>query len=805
MATLTDSAAPAAASPPPSDRAVARPSRLRKVLLAVGLLFIVVMAWPAFRRSQAAYYIAQAREEMTKSEFTKALDAIGKAERAAPQSAEVQFLQAVLHRRTGQLNLVDAELRRAEQLGWPKADIDRQQLLLSAQVGRVDEVEDDLRGMLAAEDLDDLTALQVYEALSHGFWMNHRINDTLQVLEFWIKWRPQDVEPRLLRADVYNEFSDPVSAEREYTQILEFAPNHLLAREMLGKLLLSRGQVEAATEHFKFCVANGGETENVKSGLAECEFRSGRADEAAEWIQKIDFTGMDVERKAKIWKLQADIQRFQGDNKAASETLEKAIAIWPHDSGILQSLGQCYAALGEREKAEKHLERSKVITKRAEQYFELKRTVVRRPNDADLRFQIGSILVEQELPEEAANWWRSAVRCDWSHQPSHEALADYYQRLGREELESRFRISARAAIGATFQRAWLAVSRTDLERARELDKLLEKYPEVAPQHELLQTAFLVKAGKYDEAQPRLAKLLPSPVLRSFALTLEAEMLIAKGQVRDAEARLKEALQLDPNNLHAHRTMAVIYYDLGAIEQCESHLLQVAAGDPNDYRALRLLGLMSKDFENYADAVPRYQECLLRNPPKEVREEVIMEAADCLMRQRSYDEALAALDDATPSPERETARAECLYNQGKAAEAVKMLDEVLAEKPDLFTALALRGDASLVAGKVDEAAGFLKRAIEAQPFDHTTHFKLAQAYARGGKDELSEASRKRSEELKELRKQFAKLHEDAAAKPYDVEVRRQLAKTAELLGRPDLAVVWTKAADALVEKPKTDAP
>ena len=31
------------------------------------------------------------------------------------------------------------------------------------------------------------------------------------------------------------------------------------------------------------------------------------------------------------------------------------------------------------------------------------------------------------------------------------------------------------------------------------------------------------------------------------------------------------------------------------------------------------------------------------------------------------------------------------------------------------------------------------------------------------------------------------------------------KTAELLGRPDLAVVWTKAADALVEKPKTDAP
>ncbi|MEC8506772.1 MAG: hypothetical protein VXZ53_07320, partial [Planctomycetota bacterium] len=69
------------------------------------------------------------------------------------------------------------------------------------------------------------------------------------------------------------------------------------------------------------------------------------------------------------------------------------------------------------------------------------------------------------------------------------------------------------------------------------------------------------------------------------------------------------------------------------------------------------------------------------------------------------------------------------------------------------------------------------------------FKLAQVYQAQGNSELAKASLERAEELKALREQFSRLHQEAAADLTNVDTRNAMGETALQLGRPDLAAVW----------------
>lgn len=776
---------------------------LRRGLLVLGVLVVVVGLVPAWQRAWFVYYVSAARSALSEFDFSAALVALEKAERQQPDRADVQYLLAVANRRSGHVDQVEPRLKSAEHLGWPLADIERQRLLLRTQVGRFHEVEKQLQALFAAQT-DDEAALEIYESLAHGYWANHRIQDTIKALDYWIQWRPRDTDPRVMRADIYIEFNDPVSAEKEYRAILEIAPQHILAHEMLGRLLLEASKVDEAAEQFRYCATHGAANASVLSELAECEFRSSRPEEADRWLSRIKLDELPPERRAKVLKLKADIARFRQHNVEALAILTQAIEEWPHDSGVHQSLGQTYAALGQRELATKHLDISKEILVRAERFSALQRRVVTEPDDPNLRYQVAEILVAQGLRSDAVGWWRSAIRSDAKHQPSHEALADYYAETGKPELAENHRHLAAASVDVSFRRAWGALSASDLEGVQQLLPLIAKYPEFASHARLLEAALLVKAGEHAPAARQLQSPLRWPALRPLALVVAAESLISQGQPLAAEPLLLEALQLNEEVVDAHRWLAVIYYDLGAVDQAETHLNRVAALDPPDYRAHRLLGLMSKDYENFDAAIVRYQAALQRNPPDEPREEILIELSECLLKQKAFAEALQTLEAAAPSVERSVMMAECLYNTNRRDEAVQLLDQVLVEAPKNAAALVLRGDAALLAAENERAVEWLERAVAEQPFEFAARYKLSQALARVGQDVESRAQLQRSEELKQLREKFAKLHEQAIAKPFDAPLRRELATTADLLGRPDLAKVWTKAAETIEARGATPA-
>ncbi len=56
----------------------------------------------------------------------------------------------------------------------------------------------------------------------------------------------------------------------------------------------------------------------------------------------------------------------------------------------------------------------------------LVRESLEKPDDAELRFEIGAILFKYGSPEDAARWMRAALELDPDHTGAHLALAAYF-------------------------------------------------------------------------------------------------------------------------------------------------------------------------------------------------------------------------------------------------------------------------------------------------------------------------------------------------------------------------------------------
>lgn len=768
----------------------------RQWILGLGLLILVIGSVPAWRNGEFAYRLSRGRQSLARQEFANAIVQLERACWLRRTAAGSEYLLAVAYRRSGQVDRVATHLDAAERLGWPASEVQLQRLLVRAQIGRFREVEQELRKYFDAETNDE-TALEVYEALAQGYWTDHDLSEAMRCLDFWIDWRPVDVTPRLMKAEIFNNNDDEVSAEREYRRVLDLVPGHGPAREALGRLLLKRGQVDEAVLQFRQCLRQRHDSIHLQVAFAECEYRLGNAAEADQMLSKLDYGELVPEEQAEVLKLMADIARYNRDHAKAVKLLEQALEIWPHNSGVHEILGQSYAAIGSRELAAEHLEQCRQINERGQRFHDLQRDVTRRPTDPEPRYLVGRVLQEQGFPVDAAGWWRSALRCDRYHQASHQALADYHAERGDVDLAGQHRRSAQLAAEVTFRRAWEGLLAGDLAVAKRGQQLLAPYEERAAYTDLLQAGIMAKEQKHKEAMELLSRPLADPGLHSLAVIVQAECLIGQGRLSQAEPLLLKTLQQHPEDLNATRWLAVLYYDLGAIDEADFYLNRVSELDQDDYRAHRLLGLMYKDYEKYADAVVHYRESIRRNPMQPSREEVLLELADCLIQLLKHDEALEVLEQCQPSLDQMALRAECLFHTGQHELAVQLAEQIRVEQPKHLEALVLLSDAAMLERNYSDAAELLREATSEFPFDHVSHHKLARALSHldEGADEVAKVTG-RAEELKAAWLRFSELHKEATAHPHDIAVRQELAVQAESLGRSDLAAVWRRAVSGL---------
>jgi tetratricopeptide (TPR) repeat protein len=339
------------------------------------------------------------------------------------------------------------------------------------------------------------------------------------------------------------------------------------------------------------------------------------------------------------------------------------------------------------------------------------------------------------------------------------------------------------------------VSRHDFAAAREKLASLRASGQEA-EALFLRGSMLLEKGYLYPALDDLKQASQQPRLRLPALAMMGQAWYRLGLHVEAQSALHEVLRDEPDSVDAHRWLAASCYDLGAIHDALGHLERTAELDPSDPRPHRLLGLIHKDYERYAEAIGLYEESLRRRSDQPDANEIREELAACQVKLLRHQDALKTLAGLPDSAAAQVLRGECYHALGQLDRARGAVASALEHDPDYLEAVLMHGTLLLEDGRAEEAIAVFERAAALRPRDYTAHFKLAQAFAQAGNEESAQSAQEQAEEIRQIRLEFAKLHQEAWDRPRDGAVRLRLAELAHHLGRPDLADVWMKSAAAL---------
>jgi thioredoxin-like negative regulator of GroEL len=269
---------------------------------------------------------------------------------------------------------------------------------------------------------------------------------------------------------------------------------------------------------------------------------------------------------------------------------------------------------------------------------------------------------------------------------------------------------------------------------------------------------------------------------------------------EAERFLLHVVSVRPENIDARRGLAAIYYDRGAMSNALAHLTKWVELDAGDGQPHRFMGVIHKDMGAAGLAADQYRAALgLRLSPK-VRREIVPELTEVLVQQHEYAEALPYLDNYLAESGAATVallelRAESLYGLRKPEEAVHALDQAGTLGPLSARGQRLRAQIRADTGDFATAAALLEKALQKEPHDCPCRYQLAQVYEHLGRQADAAEQFRRLEQSQRLFQELAELGQEASQKPTDAAVRRRLADICVRLEKPELAHMWTRAADA----------
>lgn len=346
-----------------------------------------------------------------------------------------------------------------------------------------------------------------------------------------------------------------------------------------------------------------------------------------------------------------------------------------------------------------------------------------------------------------------------------------------------------------FQQAIESLERGDFSATSAAIPVLQQDPAYHEHVELLKTVTLLKRKRFVIAWERLAEPPAEQSLKPYWTLYRSVTLHGLNLLPEAVAELAPLVEADPTNAQALRWLGVIYYDLGAYEPARRILTKLTTVDPGDYRPWRLMAVMHKDFGQYGEAAEFYGKALGLSPPEEIREEMAMELAESLIELRDYTKALGTLPP-IKSARVLRLRAQCEFNLGELDAADRLIQQAReAESPPARELLLLEAELAGARGNDSVAEKFLQEAANIYPHDAEVRYRWGLCLRKLGQEEAAVREFAAWEVRKNLATELTQLNLAAVGNPWDADLRDRLAELCEQTGKPELALMWRKAAAA----------
>lgn len=373
-----------------------------------------------------------ARQALGDSRPDEAVSILQRTVEWATNNAEVHYRLAVAERRNGNLSQSARSLRRAAALGWSKSDIDRQSMLAIVQSGRLESVEPEIKALMTSGVSDEI-AEEVYEALAMGYLSTYRLSEAWKCLTSWSQWQPKAIFPKLWRADICRRIKNLKFEEQEYRELLAISPNHIFARIRLAKVLTDTGRIDEAITEYQLCLAQTKTRPDILIGLADCSRRNANWNAAIVFLRNAEELSLSKTDRAAVLHLRSQMESELGHIDNAVKMLEEASALAPQEAAYLYSLAQLYARKGNDDDSRKCDERSRWLQSQNVRVEDILQKLLNAPDDADLRYELGTIMIELGMKQEGVGWLHAALRINPSHLDAQKAISAIEPEIRRDQ------------------------------------------------------------------------------------------------------------------------------------------------------------------------------------------------------------------------------------------------------------------------------------------------------------------------------------------------------------------------------------
>lgn len=285
--------------------------------------------------------------------------------------------------------------------------------------------------------------------------------------------------------------------------------------------------------------------------------------------------------------------------------------------------------------------------------------------------------------------------------------------------------------------------------------------------------------------------------RDEAYTFEQILLAAECQVDENSVpcwKYIEEGRYDATLLMEALTRGYLrQYRLGLALNCLEHW---KLEEPDNPQVYYFDGLFKLDYAHAASAaVDSYRRALELDAD---HEEARLGLAIALMHEKNYAEAsehLRRLLQGQPDSLRmQVGLAECLDGLGESAEAARLMDDVLAQEPEVAPALSLRGRIALNNGELAEAESWLRQAIRCDPKDQRALYSLVLCLEKTGQDEEARQRRQQLQQLEQDLNRFSQIvTKELSERPTDPSLYCTLGEILLRSGKREEGMRWLQNA------------
>lgn len=327
------------------------------------------------------------------------------------------------------MQLVRKHLGLARSLGHSSKAVAREEWLALAQSGQMRDADPHLSELLQNAGDD---GREICEAYVNGYFLTNRFAQAIALLDVWEKEFPRDAQPFLFRGRYLDIHGSATAAVNAYREGIKRAPERQVLQLELARGLVKLHEHTEASAILTTLNTKSPNDSDVLDALANCQLEQGQLPQLKETLANLlriqpNHLGGQL--------LLAQVYLLDGQKKEAVQVLEAFVAKRPFDVNARYAYALALLAIGEKLRASIEFQFVAKGREEVARARNLMDTVCRKePANAQLRYQIGKLLLQYESPEAGAGWLRSALEVDPALIPAHAALADYYEGLPNREL-----------------------------------------------------------------------------------------------------------------------------------------------------------------------------------------------------------------------------------------------------------------------------------------------------------------------------------------------------------------------------------